>query len=385
MAHQHLGLAEIQALAGLGELFDTLVVFENYPADRRSLAASANGLRITSGSGHDGAHYPVCLMAVPGERLGLRLDYRPDLFDRAGAEALAGRLVRLLEAAVADLDRAIGSLDILAPDERRTILHVWNDTAQAIAPATVPELFAAQVARTPDAVAVVLGQQRLSYAELDARANQLAHHLRALGVGPEVGGRAVRRALVRDADRTARHPQGRRRLHAARSRPPAGAARLHAGRRRLAGDRHAIGAGCDRLPAVALASCGSMPTGRRRRVSRDALRRSRSIRTTPPTSSTRRAPPARRRGVCTLHRNVVSFIQSTSHASWSANETTIQIAPLAFDASTFEIWGALLSGAKLVLMPPRAVDLGRPAAAAADPPGLAAASHGVAVQRLDAR
>ena len=75
-----------------------------------------------------------------------------------------GRLVRLLEAAVADPDRAIGSLDVLSPDERRTILHGWNDTAHAIPSATLPELFAAQVARTPDAIAVVFEDQSLTYA-----------------------------------------------------------------------------------------------------------------------------------------------------------------------------------------------------------------------------
>ena len=113
------------------------------------------------------------------------LEYATDLFDRASVAALAGRLVRLLEAAVAEPERAIGSLDILSPDERRTILREWNDTARAIPSATLPELFAAQVASSPDAIAVVFEEQNLSYGELDARANQLAHHLRDLGVGPE--------------------------------------------------------------------------------------------------------------------------------------------------------------------------------------------------------
>ena len=113
------------------------------------------------------------------------LEYATDLFDRASMEALAGRLIRLLEAVIADPDRAIGSLEILSPDERHTILHGWNDTARAIPSATVPELFAAQVARTPDAVAVVFEEESLTYAELDARSSQLAHHLCALGVGPE--------------------------------------------------------------------------------------------------------------------------------------------------------------------------------------------------------
>ena len=186
IAHQHLGLAEIQGLAGLGELFDTLVVFENYPVDRSGVgvAAAAGGLRLGSVSGHDAAHYPVSLMAVPGERLRLRLDYRPDLFDRGSVEALGGRLIRLLEAAVAEPDRAIGRLDILGAAERDTVLRDWNDTAHAIAPATLPELFAAQVAQTPDAVAVVFEEASLSYGELEARSNQLAHHLRGSGSAP---------------------------------------------------------------------------------------------------------------------------------------------------------------------------------------------------------
>ena len=124
------------------------------------------------------------------------LEYATDLFDRASVEAMAGRFVRLLEAAIADPERAIGALDILSSDERRTILHDWNDTAHAIPSATLPELFAAQVAKTPDATAVVLEDERLTYRELDARSSQLAHHLRALGVGPEVVvGLCVERSL----------------------------------------------------------------------------------------------------------------------------------------------------------------------------------------------
>ena len=125
------------------------------------------------------------------------LEYASDLFDRASVEAIAGRLVRLLEGAVADPDRAIGKLDILGAGERHTILREWNATARAIPMATLPELFAAQVARTPEADAVVFEDERLSYGELDARSSQLAHHLRALGVGPEVVvGLCIERSLA---------------------------------------------------------------------------------------------------------------------------------------------------------------------------------------------
>ena len=196
MGHQHLGLAEIQGLAGLGDLFDTLVVFENYPVDRGGLLGDAGGLRLSDVSGLDATHYPLSLAARAGERLHLRLSYRPDLFDRGSVAALADRLVRLLEAAAADPGRSIGSLELLSPAERHTILREWNATAHAIPSATLPELFAAQVARSPGATAVVYEDARLTYAELDARSSQLAHHLRGLGVGPEVVvGLCVERSL----------------------------------------------------------------------------------------------------------------------------------------------------------------------------------------------
>src|SRR5262245_18365437 len=79
IAHQHLGLAEIQQLVRSGALFDSLVVFENYPVDRRSLSGSGGGLRLASVSGHDATHYPLSLMVAPSERLQLRLDYRPKI------------------------------------------------------------------------------------------------------------------------------------------------------------------------------------------------------------------------------------------------------------------------------------------------------------------
>ena len=185
MAHQHAGLAEIQKLAGIGELFDTLVVFENYPVDRAGLAGEVSDVRLATVRGHDATHYPLSLLVQPGERLLLRLNYRPDLFDRANVETLGARLIRLLEAAVAEPERAIGSLEILEAGERDTILRVWNDTALPIPPSMLPELFAAQAERTPDAVAIVFEDRSLSYAALDAHANQLAHHLQGLGVGPE--------------------------------------------------------------------------------------------------------------------------------------------------------------------------------------------------------
>ena len=128
------------------------------------------------------------------------LEYASDLFERASVEALGARLIRLLEGAVADPDRALGALSILDAAERDTILRLWNDTGHSLAhslahdvallgdatPATLPALFAAQALRTPDATAVIFEDRTLTYAALDAHANRLAHHLQGLGVGPDV-------------------------------------------------------------------------------------------------------------------------------------------------------------------------------------------------------
>ncbi len=186
LAHQHIGLSEIQQAAGIGELFDTLLVFENYPVDREGLAAPAGGLRLGAVEGRDATHYPLALLVQPGEVLRLRLDHRPDLISRGEAELIGARLIRLLTAAAADATRPLGALPILDDAERDTLLRLWNDTASPVPPATLPELFAQQAARTPDAIAVMFEGRSLSYAALDAEANRLAHHLRGLGVGPDV-------------------------------------------------------------------------------------------------------------------------------------------------------------------------------------------------------
>ncbi len=185
LAHQHMGLAEIQRAAGTGEIFDTLVVFENYPVNGAVSSGLDTGPRLAGVEGHDGTHYPLTLMVVPGDRLHLRLDYDPERFELETAEAIAARMLRLLEAAVHSPDVPLFRLEILAAGERRQLLEQFNATKTSVPEATLPELFEAQVEQTPAAVALIFDDEELTYAELDAQANRLAHHLIGLGVGPE--------------------------------------------------------------------------------------------------------------------------------------------------------------------------------------------------------
>ena len=121
---------------------------------------------------------------TPGPIAGL-IGYATDLFDRDTVALMAERLVRLLEQVVVDPDRAVDQLDLLTAQERQRVLLDWNATAHAVEAASLPELFQAQVRRTPEAIAVVFEDQALSYAQLDAQANRLAHRLLACGVAAE--------------------------------------------------------------------------------------------------------------------------------------------------------------------------------------------------------
>jgi amino acid adenylation domain-containing protein len=120
------------------------------------------------------------------DRFELTLEYSSDLFDGATARRLLGQLRRLLEGAAAEPGLPVRELPLLSAAERQQAVVEWNDGAGSGAePALAPDLFAAQARATPDAVALVHGERRLSYAELDGRAVRLARRLRALGVGAE--------------------------------------------------------------------------------------------------------------------------------------------------------------------------------------------------------
>ncbi|WP_414942902.1 amino acid adenylation domain-containing protein [Amycolatopsis sp. cmx-11-51] len=125
------------------------------------------------------------------------LEFGTDLFDRPTAEGLVARLVRLLESVVAEPAHPLSRIDLLSEAERRQVLDDWNPAGLGVPEATVPGLFAAQVARRPEAVALEAGDTVVGYAELDARSDRLAGVLAGHGVGPES---AVAVVLDRSAD-----------------------------------------------------------------------------------------------------------------------------------------------------------------------------------------
>lgn len=194
LEHQHADLTRLQSIAGHAELFDTVVVFENYPIDEDELRDLVPGLELQDVQGRDGTHYPLTLIAVPGDgRLRLHLDHSSDLFDAEAARRLLDRLGALLDRITARPESRLAELDLLLPDEEERPA----DTGAEPVPTALPALFEEQVRRRPTASALTCGDTTLSYQELNARANRLARLLTAHGAGSE---RLVALSLPRSAD-----------------------------------------------------------------------------------------------------------------------------------------------------------------------------------------
>ena len=134
------------------------------------------------------AQFDLMLMMVEAEgTFRASLQYNTDLFDASTMQRLAGHFQTLLGAIVANPEERIGELSMLTTPERQQLLMAWNNTGVKYpVERPVHELFEIQASRSPEAVAVVFEEQQITYRELNERANRLAHHLRALGVGPEV-------------------------------------------------------------------------------------------------------------------------------------------------------------------------------------------------------
>ncbi|MDR5835736.1 non-ribosomal peptide synthetase [Caballeronia sp. LZ034LL] len=189
--HEHVALYHIQRWArieGGQALFDSIVVFENYPVDDILHASGARELQFSGLRNEDRTSYPLTLSVTQGrageEALRIDFDYASDIFDAAQIARMAAHLSALLDAFIAAPDAPLGALDMLAPGERAQ-LESWGSAPDVAASAPVHLRIAQQAARAPDRQALVLDDESIDYGTLDRRAERVAHHLRAAGVGPE--------------------------------------------------------------------------------------------------------------------------------------------------------------------------------------------------------
>ncbi|MEH2140432.1 amino acid adenylation domain-containing protein [Nostoc sp.] len=191
-------LVEIQAISEIPPelpLFESIVVFENYPQDT-SLSNLGSTIQISKRRVIEQTNYPLTVIAVPGQELSLRILYDGSRFDGETINRMMGHLVTLLEGMVSNVEQTVAEIPMLTAAEQRQLL-VWNNTQTDYPNKCIAQLFEEQVERTPDVVAVSFQSQQLTYQQLNCQANQLAHHLLKLGVKPEVRvGICVERSLL---------------------------------------------------------------------------------------------------------------------------------------------------------------------------------------------
>ena len=295
---------------------------------------------------------------VPGEKVKFDLElhlrekheaitglmvYRADLFEPDTIQRLLASYQTLLEDIVTHPERKVDSLALLTPTEARELSQTDAYTSRR---QCIHEIFAAQVAATPDAVAVVSEHEQLTFRELNERANQLAHYLQKLGVGPEslvgicversvetvVGLLGILKAGAAYLPLDPQYPQQRLAFMLKDA-----VVEVLLTQQRL---QHLLPESSARVFCLDSDSLNDEP------------RSNPPTRTTPAslayvmyTSGSTGTP----KGVLVEHRSVVRLVSETNYVSFTSDDVFLQYAPISFDASTFEIWGALLNGARLAI------------------------------------
>jgi amino acid adenylation domain-containing protein len=291
-----------------------------------------------------------------------RFQYATDLFTAESTARMGRHLTELLRSITEDPGKSISVLNLMPEAERHQVLVEWNQTEREYPRnKCVHELFEEQVERTPEAVAVVFEGKSLTYRELNLRANQLAHHLRTLGVGPgELVGFNVERSFEMVIGLLGilkaggaywvleeNLPEERLRLLLADARPRVLLVRRKAintlpdlGTQTSNGSTAAIGT----IAAIEDLLESSLPAA----VSATPASQAVDPAYVNYTSGSSGQP----KGVLVPHRGVARLVKGADYVSLTENETLLHMSPLPFDASTFELWGALLNGGRVVLLPP---------------------------------
>ncbi|MFC4592531.1 non-ribosomal peptide synthetase, partial [Sphaerisporangium corydalis] len=347
--HDHASLVDIHGWSDLdpgSAIFESLVVFENYPRDLDDPATGRPGPVLAGLRVREWTNYPLTVVARDGDALSFKLLYDRAHFDEEAVERYGRHLGGMLEAIAAHPETPAPELPYWPAAERDLILSTWSGAGPEFTGGPVHELVAARAAASPSAVAVSCAGAELTYAELDARANRVAHVLRSRGVGTE---HLVGVCVPRDAELPVillgvlkagaayvpldpEYPAERLEFMLADAAPTvvlttAGLADRLPSARTLVLDEAELSEAPGHAPGVPV----------------DPANLAYVIYTSGSTGTPK--------GAAVTHAAVARLVTETSYARFAPDEVFLHLAPLAFDASTFEIWGALANGARLAVFP----------------------------------
>jgi amino acid adenylation domain-containing protein len=330
-------------------LFETLLVFENYPVGE-ALKGRAGSVEVRDLQMLEQTNYPLTVAVVPGAELSLLAGYDRRRFDHATVERILGHWRSLLEGFAAGPPRSLGELRLSDAAGRVATLREWNAPAVARpSERCVHHLFEEQAARTPGATALVFEQTTLSYEALNRRANQLAHYLRAHGVGPESRvGVCVERGIEMVVALLGVMKAGGAYLPLDPAYPPARLADMIADggvELLLTGGEVAARLPEHGAPALCLEAIGEEVAAQSDENPRVGVSPENLVYVIYTSGST-----GRPRGVMVTHGSLANF--STSMAAiigLDPSHRFLQFASLSFDASAVQLYPTLLSGAAVVL------------------------------------
>ncbi len=343
-------LVQVQGWSGAPRdlpLFESLFAFENYPVEAPALGSQMS-LEAYDYHVIEKVNYPLALIAGPGQELALKILYDPHRFDSATTARTLKHLQNLLEDIVANPEQRLSDIRLLTETERRQLLVEWNDTETHYPKdRCIQDLFEEQVERNPEAIAVVFQDEQLSYYELNRRANQLAAYLGNLGVGPET---PVGFCLARSPEMVVGILGI---LKAGGTYVPLDPA--------YPKERLAFMLEDTRTPVILVQQklIERLPEHQARVVRIDAdwglmARESEANRASGATAGHlayvmyTSGSTGRPKGIAIPHRAINRLVFNTNYIEMTSEDRMALASNSAFDAATFELWGALLHGARLV-------------------------------------
>lgn len=346
--HQYIPIYDIQAKAGQQQLIDHIVVFENVPAAKKDEQESLLGFTVEDMNVYEKSNYDLNLLASPGEQLQLKLAFNQRAFDPAFVRKLKDQLTLLIKGAIKHPDQSVHTLTLVTKQEKQRMLEEWNAPELEHDQLYLTKWFEHNVRKQPNAVALSAGDHTMTYAELNEQANRLARHLQKNGVGhqtvtailaertPEliVSLLAVLKAGATYVPIDPDYPESRIQYMLKDN----GATHLltHSSfisqTRSLAFDGTYLFADDQE---ILLMSSENLPL-------EAGLDDTAYIMYT---SGTTGQP----KGIMTTHSNIARVVKNTNYLTILETDTLLSLSNSVFDGFTFDVYGALLNGAKLVL------------------------------------